>query len=279
MNESEFEFECPCCHGSISAGPEWRGKSTRCPHCSQTIRVPGESQTHPLIAPAAVLPPSFPKEVIRIPATVIPVENAAVDRPWENDFFRFPCPHCQSVVRLQGLFFQENVAGCPDCGNVIELLKLKNLVPENPVPYKQSILTLLLSYRGRVSRRHFWTLGLLPLAVLPAVVGILAQPDGVIRELRTEIQVIFILLWLFPVGLPIMVKRFHDRGKSGHWAWLLLLVILPWLPSSGAFLPLELLGHLVRVVAPVLLLVSLGMFPGYNAVNRFGPPPSSVRYN
>jgi hypothetical protein len=37
---NEIKFHCPHCIGSISAGPEWFGKSTGCPHCKRLIDIP-----------------------------------------------------------------------------------------------------------------------------------------------------------------------------------------------------------------------------------------------
>lgn len=36
----QIKFQCPNCTGSISAGAEWFGKSTGCPHCKRLIEIP-----------------------------------------------------------------------------------------------------------------------------------------------------------------------------------------------------------------------------------------------
>jgi uncharacterized membrane protein YhaH (DUF805 family) len=89
---------------------------------------------------------------------------------------------------------------------------------------------------------------------------------------------LILLLWLIPVSFPIIVKRLHDRGRSGHWAWLLLLAILPGLPSSEFYPLVGLLGAFAAIVIPVLAVVSLGLFRGQEGSNRFGPPLARVRY-
>lgn len=52
-----MKFKCTHCHGSISAGPEWFGQSTTCPHCGGEIRVPN-TETAPLVGgpPLSALP-------------------------------------------------------------------------------------------------------------------------------------------------------------------------------------------------------------------------------
>ena len=52
----EIKFHCPNCMGSISAGPEWFGKSTGCPHCNRLIQIPLPVAAQPVLAPTAAGP-------------------------------------------------------------------------------------------------------------------------------------------------------------------------------------------------------------------------------
>jgi hypothetical protein len=60
MNMDEIKFQCPNCMGSITAGPQWFGKSTGCPHCNRLIQIPLPASTptpasaQPIHVPAAL---------------------------------------------------------------------------------------------------------------------------------------------------------------------------------------------------------------------------------
>jgi len=53
----QIKFHCPNCLGSISAGLEWAGKSTGCPHCKRLIDIP----LLPQEAPVLPRPPATPR--------------------------------------------------------------------------------------------------------------------------------------------------------------------------------------------------------------------------
>lgn len=255
--------------GSISAGPEWEGQVTGCPHCGERINVSRSAPGRVVLAPD--------EERAQIP-TIRRTGAAAVARSWEADFYRFHCPSCGNQARIQGMMLSDDRAVCPDCGSGIELSKVGGLTPEDPALYRLSVSRLLFSYKGRVARFHFWLLCIVPTFTLPVVAAILLQPGDYVREMNIQERSFFMLLWFLPVGLPVMIKRLHDRGKSGHLAWLLLLVLLPDIPSSEVYPALLMLGSLAQMIAPVFLMVTLGLFPGSHGVNRYGPPPSLIRF-
>ena len=88
--------------------------------------------------------------------------------------------------------------------------------------------------------------------------------------------------------IPIIVRRLHDRGRSG-W-WLVPFVVLPWcLPGavsglSYAGMPAFAEGSPLFWPITVVMLaltalsiwgfVEIGLLKGQSAANRFGPPPS-----
>lgn len=96
----------------------------------------------------------------------------------------------------------------------------------------REVFESLLDVRGRLSRGGFWLLyfGMFVFSVvtLPLQLLTLGHPALLALILSPAIVVIFL-------G---MIKRLHDRGKSG---WLLL-------PAYGAWLLFALLGFVFRVM-------------------------------
>ena len=93
-----------------------------------------------------------------------------------------------------------------------------------------------------------------------------------------------LVLFVAYVSVASMIKRLHDRDKSGHWLWL--YVFLPLFGSLGFDLLMRLLQVAPAVASPIsgaLALVStclfvwglveLGFLPGTKGPNRFGPDP------
>ena len=103
---------------------------------------------------------------------------------------------------------------------------------------------LLFSFRGRVPRKVFWLYGVLgPLLVsvmLEMLLGIAGVPQRGI-----DLAPNLLLLW---PCLAVVVKRWHDRGKSGWWV----------------------LVNLVPVVGWVWALIENGLLRGTVGENRFG---------
>lgn len=69
-----------------------------------------------------------------------------------------------------------------------------------------------------------------------------------------------------------MVKRLHDRGKSGLWA---LLMVLAWMLLAGnwAMLPQVWqwgVGRFVPTLIIVMMLIDPGAFVGTRGENKFG---------
>lgn len=64
--------------------------------------------------------------------------------------------------------------------------------------------------------------------------------------------------WSILVSLPITAKRLHDHEMSGHLMWLLLI---PY----------------VNGIVSIWFLVRLGMMPGKNVANKYGPPVSLIK--
>ena len=149
-------------------------------------------------------------------------------------------------------------------------------------------ITLFTSFTGRISRTWFW-LGLIAIAVLsPFSIWTALSENPFQTALPTIRKMGFVgLIWVVALLYPLaalMVKRLHDRGKSG---WLALLFYLPaalatlrlfhiqgqWLDQIDYWL-----GWVIWWVgaAGIWFLVDLGLFGSKKGPNKYGPEPGSV---
>ena len=78
----------------------------------------------------------------------------------------------------------------------------------------------LFSIKGRIGRRDFWIWIAIWLVTMSALFTLAGSN---LLNLQTAAFIIVCLLW--PTA-AVVVKRLHDRGKSGLWA---LLMILAWM--------------------------------------------------
>ena len=152
----------------------------------------------------------------------------------------------------------------------------------------------LLSFSGRASRAEWWMafvailtvfiVGLLiNWGILAFQLGLATDPSvsdatiNVVLVIRRVIQTILTLVAPLWILLATSSRRWHDRGKAGHWSWLLVLAIVGWIvfisnwddfvgPISG-FLNVV---HVVPVVALAWFTVELGFVEGMQKPNRFG---------
>jgi uncharacterized membrane protein YhaH (DUF805 family) len=145
------------------------------------------------------------------------------------------------------------------------------------------------SAKGRVSRSQYWLKFILPLFVIGLILGILKAINGETGTNKGPFSTLTFLFQLFTLwpGIAILVKRIHDRDKSGWLAWLLygpLIVALiftiiaivafaysdnaVWAPGIVAGL-----AWLVAVVVGIWFFIEFGCLRGSIGSNRFGPDP------
>jgi uncharacterized membrane protein YhaH (DUF805 family) len=146
---------------------------------------------------------------------------------------------------------------------------------------------LLLSFNGRANRATFWRFFLLYELII--LFWVMFSRSGWAEGMLVAFAA------LLP-GIPIGVKRLHDRGKSG-W-WLLLYYLAPgallWVGMSGPIEimtlapllnPAELLlvGRSGPVAFLIILLniaalIELGLLRGKRGPNSYGEEPKVIRY-
>ena len=132
----------------------------------------------------------------------------------------------------------------------------------------------LFSFKGRIGRRDFWVwigLWLVAMALLFILVA-----NGIL-DAQTAAFMLVCLLW--PTS-AVIVKRLHDRGKSGLWA---LFMIQAWMLLAGNWAVLGgiwqwVVGRFVPTVIMVMLLLDLGAFIGTPGENKYGKDTLDVKY-
>lgn len=133
---------------------------------------------------------------------------------------------------------------------------------------------LFFSLDGRIGRRAFW-IG------FPAVLIALVMVDVLLG--RTFLGPILWLGLLFPLS-AVLIKRLHDRGRTGWWA-LALAIPLPLAVVFGFVARVvgvgeegigraAIAGFLVAVFVLIgLVMAELGLRRGDPGYTEHGPPP------
>lgn len=154
------------------------------------------------------------------------------------------------------------------------------LEPEYVVP---SFGQFYFSLQGRISRSQYWLRFFLPVFLIGVVLNMIALAGDALKVLPNLFQLI--VLW---PGIAVLVKRIHDRNKSGWLVWVLYVPLIVAVIFTIVALALIGLGdHAVAsgmsIVAGVFWIVSLGIgiwffiefgcLRGTIGANRYGPDP------
>jgi uncharacterized membrane protein YhaH (DUF805 family) len=135
-------------------------------------------------------------------------------------------------------------------------------------------LGLFLRLDGRIGRRAFW-LGFAAVAAVILVTDLLSRWIGV--------GMVLTLALLYPL-VAVVVKRLHDRGRSGWWAALLAAPlgagVLAAAAARIAGVGEEAIDRAATggiwaglVVVIAVLIVELGLRRGKPGYTEHGPPP------
>jgi uncharacterized membrane protein YhaH (DUF805 family) len=119
----------------------------------------------------------------------------------------------------------------------------------------------LLWINGRNGRGMYWLISVLQFALLGWLLSgvfLAAIKDDKnalalgFQNITTFMPILIVSGWL---GWMNMIRRYHDRGKSGWWS---LLVVAP-------------------IIGPIWQFIELGFCRGEDGDNQWGPPPGSGR--
>jgi uncharacterized membrane protein YhaH (DUF805 family) len=138
----------------------------------------------------------------------------------------------------------------------------------------------LFSLRGRISRSQFWLKWVLPVLAITVVLAIIIVAavqtgNDDTAAVFSVILMIFFLLTLWP-NIAVLVKRIHDRNKSG---WLMLLYYVPAIldyiisATAGQQSPAAVFLSLITLVVGIWFFIEFGCMRGTIGANRYGPDP------
>ena len=140
-----------------------------------------------------------------------------------------------------------------------------------------TVLQKLFSFQGRMRRRDYWIYNLLLLVVVVAIVTPLLLGFGIdVQDRRVE-ALTLVVMW---PSLALLVKRIHDRDKTGRMA---LIYWIPSLISTGlSFVPewgfggLKVFIDIGTGMVGLWFLVEFGFMDGTQGPNEYGPSPKGI---
>lgn len=118
-------------------------------------------------------------------------------------------------------------------------------------PADMTVKEALFSFEGRMCRRDYWLKGVLVLLPIGILNNILVF--GVNNDDTRSLSIIIGILGIW-MGLALLVKRLHDRNRSGWFAATLLIPI-------------------ANIVFAIWILVEVWFLRGTVGPNRFGDDP------
>ncbi|QLB40152.1 MULTISPECIES: DUF805 domain-containing protein [Mannheimia] len=124
---------------------------------------------------------------------------------------------------------------------------------------------VLFGFKGRLNRRGFW-IGLLINFVF-LLIAVIFMVD-----LANFTFLSFLPLWISVFSLSaIIVKRLHDRDRSGQALLMVLVPIICYLASLYTQGIMQiLLGNVMPAVITMILLLEWGVFKGNRNPNKYG---------
>lgn len=147
------------------------------------------------------------------------------------------------------------------------------------------MISLLTSFDGRINRKSYWMGALLIFFVFFAAAMAILKIFGLAvysgpYSGDSALSLVFAALVLF-VSIPLMVKRLHDRNKSGHYVWPVCILELLWLAGDFSGITgntegsntLGLSLAAAYLIVTLWMLVELGFLRGTSGPNRFGADP------
>lgn len=180
------------------------------------------------------------------------------------------CPHCNAILKGAGV-----PPACPHCGKALHPGS-ENLWVNACHAFRQSF-----NYRGRATRREFWSFilfGTLLCMGLSSILKFLGDaPDF---ALAVEILFAVSVVAQVPAFIGVTVRRLHDTGHSGWWvlapgAFVLLLIPLAVLvqtaPDSYIAMQMFMFAALLGVEGVNLFILVQMFLPSRRGPTRHGP--------
>jgi len=156
--------------------------------------------------------------------------------------------------------------------------------PVNNVREKDHMPTIwqgIFSITGRIGRSTYWAVKLILFVGLVLLMMIAGEFLGILIP-RMLLMTVFTLAFL-----PTYIKRLHDLGYRDDWILVPLIqlilaictsVVLPKVISEGQSYPILAFLYTIATLASFILSLMLGFTRGHQKANRYGPPPTPIRW-
>ncbi len=132
----------------------------------------------------------------------------------------------------------------------------------------------LFGFHGRMRRRDYWLLSLLLGAMVIGLLYLVGQAFGMAENQIVMWTMNLIFLW---PNAAIMVKRLHDRNRSG---WLAVIGCLPVATALAVVLipdrRLVFADQVFSGFVTLWMLVELGILDGTKGPNSYGASPKGI---
>ena len=91
-------------------------------------------------------------------------------------------------------------------------------------------------FKGRSTRMEFWGFTIVN-AICWLIIGYLfiKYPRGLANSIMTTVAIIYFLVTVTP-SIAVIMRRWHDIGRTGTWILLNLVPVAGWIATLGFFL-------------------------------------------
>ncbi|MGR3807143.1 Uncharacterized membrane protein YhaH, DUF805 family [Pasteurella testudinis DSM 23072] len=140
-----------------------------------------------------------------------------------------------------------------------------------------SWLQLLFGFKGRLNRKGFWQGSAICFALLLLLANVLPTQQ-LFQQTPTALLASALLLLVGWCFLAVVVKRLHDRGRSGSAVTIVIFPVLCYVIANySEGMMAWALGKFLPLFFAVLLLLDWGVFRGQAEANRYGERGLALR--
>lgn len=141
-----------------------------------------------------------------------------------------------------------------------------------------SWLQLLFSFKGRLNRKGFWQGFGICFTVLLLLANLLPL-EQMFQQTSTALLASLPLLCVLWCLSAVVIKRLHDRGRSGGAVFITIFPILCYFAAAySEGMMAWALGRFLPLFFAVLLVLDWGVFRGEAQPNRYGERGLALRF-
>jgi uncharacterized membrane protein YhaH (DUF805 family) len=141
---------------------------------------------------------------------------------------------------------------------------------------------LFTNVSGRINRTPYW-LGILVLVIASLVLTTAAVTTVIGGGFGLFVVIVGLFLLIYAASVPLTVKRLHDRGKSGHYAWLIYVASIAGsfadsaTRTGGQMSVAGIVVTLIIIAIGLWFFIELGFLRGTPGPNAYGPDPLEAK--